>query len=513
MLSLVDTGPPAPCPARLNLAGHVLAGGAATPDKIALAVVGPARADRWSYARLTRAVGGAAEWFRTALPEPRSRVLVRVGNVVDFPILYLGAIAAGHVPVPTSAALTEGEITRIAADLDPALVVAGPGIALPAHPARVVPVSDLRAEAGEADLVAADTGAEDPAYIVYTSGSSGAPRGVVHAHRAVWARRMMVDGWYGLTPADRVMHAGAFNWTYTLGTGLLDPWAAGATALIPADGTPVEQLPLLIARHDVTIFAAVPGVYRRLMRLDPLPRMGKLRHALSAGEKLPEETRAAWRDRTGTDIHEAFGQSECSTFVSGSPARPAPPGTLGFPQPGRRIALLGQDGAPVPQGAPGTLAVHGGDPGLMLGYLNDPVDDLGAEARHRRGDWFLTGDSMVLRADGALDYLGRTDDVLTAGGFRVSPVEVEAAVAAFPGIAEAAAVDHVLERTTRVIAAFYVADGPVDEARLEAHCAERLAPYKRPRVFVRVDSLPRAANGKLSRRLLRANPGTADDQA
>jgi acyl-coenzyme A synthetase/AMP-(fatty) acid ligase len=149
----------------------------------------------------------------------------------------------------------------------------------------------------------------------------------------------------------------------------------------------------------------------------------------------------------------------------------------------------------------------------MLGYLNDPVDDLGAEARHRRGDWFLTGDSMVLRADGALDYLGRTDDVLTAGGFRVSPVEVEAAVAAFPGIAEAAAVDHVLERTTRVIAAFYVADGPVDEARLEAHCAERLAPYKRPRVFVRVDSLPRAANGKLSRRLLRANPGTADDQA
>ena len=351
MLSLVDTGPPAPCPARLNLAAHVLAGGAATPDKIALAVVGPARADRWSYARLTRAVGGAAEWFRTALPEPRSRVLVRVGNVVDFPILYLGAIAAGHVPVPTSAALTEGEITRIAADLDPALIVAGPAVALPAHPARVVAVADLRAEAGEADLVPADTGADDPAYIVYTSGSSGAPRGVVHAHRAVWARRMMVDGWYGLTPADRLMHAGAFNWTYTLGTGLLDPWAAGATALIPAEGTPVEQLPLLIARHDVTIFAAVPGVYRRLLRLDPLPRMGKLRHGLSAGEKLPDETRAAWRDRTGTDIHEAFGQSECSTFVSGSPSRPAPPGTLGLPQPGRRIALLDDEGEPVPQHA------------------------------------------------------------------------------------------------------------------------------------------------------------------
>ena len=509
MLSVIDRGPPPPCPAPLNLAAHVLAAGAGLPDKIALAVVGPAKADRWSYARLSRAVGGAADWFRRSLPVPGARVLLRIGNSVDFPVVFLGAIAAGHVPVPTSAALTEGEITKIAADLDPALVVAGPGAALPVHPARVAALAELRSEAGEADLVTVGTAADDPAYIVYTSGSSGAPRGVIHAHRAIWARRMMVDGWYGLTPADRVMHAGAFNWTYTLGTGLLDPWTMGATALIAADGTPVAQLPLLIGRHDVTIFAAVPGVFRRLLRLDPLPRMGKLRHGLSAGEKLPDEVRSAWLDRTGTDIHEAFGQSECSTFISGSPDRPAPAGTLGFPQSGRRIALLDDADAPVPQGTPGTLAVHRDDPGLMLGYLHAPE----AEARHRRGEWFLTGDSMILREDGALDYLGRSDDVLTAGGFRVSPVEVESAVTAFPGVTEAAAVDHVLDRTTRVIAVFYVADGPVDEARLTEHCAERLAPYKRPRVFLRMDSLPRAANGKLSRRLLRTEPGPADDQA
>ncbi|MGI1661848.1 AMP-binding protein [Palleronia sp. KMU-117] len=513
MLSVVDLGPPPACPTRLNLAAHVLAAGAACPDKIALAVVGPARADRWSFARLSRAVGGAAAWFRAAHPAPGTRVLLRIGNSVDFPIVFLGAIAAGHVPVPTSAALTAGEITRIAADLDPALVVAGAGVALPEHPAPVVALADLRAEAGEADLRAADTGAEDAAYIVYTSGTSGAPRGVVHAHRAVWARRMMVEGWYGLTPEDRVMHAGAFNWTYTLGTGLLDPWAMGATALIPAEGISADALPLLIARHDVTIFAAVPGVFRRLLRQGPLPPMAKLRHGLSAGEKLPDEVRAHWRDRTGTDIHEAFGQSECSTFVSGSPARPAPEGSLGFPQPGRRMALLGEDGQPVGRGMPGILAVHRADPGLMLGYLHDPE----AEARHLRGDWFLTGDSMVLRDDGALDYIGRADDLLTAGGFRVSPLEVEAALTAFPGVAEAAAVDHVLDRTTRVIAAFYVAEGPVDEAKLAAHCAERLASYKRPRVFFRVDGLPRAANGKLARRALRITPDTqsetTDDQA
>lgn len=513
MLSVIDRGPPPPCPKRLNLAAHVLGTGLTTPDKIALAIVGPARADRWSYARLTRAVGGAADWFRATLPAPQSRILLRIGNSVDFPIVFLGAIAAGHVPVPTSAALTTGEITRIAADLDPALVVAGPGVTPPDHPARVVPLGTLRAKAGDAILDIAPTTACDPAYIVYTSGSSGAPRGVVHAHRAIWARRMMVDGWYGLTPSDRVMHAGAFNWTYTLGAGLLDPWTAGATALIPQDGTPVEQLPLLIGRHDVTIFAAVPGVYRRLLRLDPLPRMPKLRHGLSAGEKLPGDLRDAWTARTGTDIHEAFGQSECSTFLSGSPARPAPSGALGFPQPGRRIAILGKDGQPVPQGTPGTLAVHHDDPGLMLGYLHDAP----AEARHLSGDWFLTGDSAVLRADGAIDYQGRNDDLLTAGGYRISPLEVEAALAEFPGLDEVAVTDHVLDRTTRVIAAFYVAKAPLDEASLASHVAPRLAPYKRPRLYLRVDSLPRGANGKLLRRALRdpeaVRAEVPDDQA
>jgi acyl-coenzyme A synthetase/AMP-(fatty) acid ligase len=509
MLSIVDEGPPPPFPEHLNLAAHVLSAGAQTPGKIALAVVGPSRADRWSYGRLIRAVGGAARWFRRTLPDPGARVLLRIGNSVDFPVIFLGAVAAGHVPVPTSATLTEGEITRIASDLDPALVVFGPGAALPDHAARRVDVADLRAEAGEADLETATTAADDPAYIVYTSGSSGAPRGVVHAHRAIWARRMMVDGWYGLTPSDRVMHAGAFNWTYTLGTGLLDPWTLGATALVPQAGTPIEQLPLLIGRHDVTIFAAVPGVYRRLLRLDPLPRMGKLRHGLSAGEKLPDALRTLWRDRTATDIHEAFGQSECSTFVSGSPARPAPPGTLGFAQPGRRVAILDADGRPVPRGVAGTLAVHRGDPGLMLGYLHDAP----AERRHLSGDWFLTGDNASMRKDGALDYHGRTDDLLTSGGFRISPLEIEAALADVPGLREVAVVDHLLDRTTRVIAAFFVADTPLDEASLARHVAPRLAPYKRPRLYLRVDSLPRGANGKLLRRALRNRSEAPDDPA
>jgi acyl-coenzyme A synthetase/AMP-(fatty) acid ligase len=324
---------------------------------------------------------------------------------------------------------------------------------------------------------------------------------------------MMWEGWYGLGEDDRLLHAGAFNWTYTLGTGLLDPWAAGATALIPAAGVTPAQLALLLRRHDATIFAAAPGVYRQMLASAPLPPMPKLRHGLSAGEKLPETLRARWEAATGTQVHEAFGMSECSTFVSGSPARPAPPGTLGFAQPGRHMAILGGDGQPVPQGTPGTLAIHRDDPGLMLGYLHDPD----AEVRHRADDWFLTGDSAVLRADGAIDYLGRTDDLLTAGGYRISPLEVEGALADFPGLDEVAVTDHVLDRTTRVIAAFYVAKAPLDEASLAGHVAPRLAPFKRPRLYLRVDSLPRGANGKLLRRALRDRSAdraeVPDDQA
>ena len=169
--------------------------------------------------------------------------MLRLGNGPEFPIAFLGAIAAGLVPVPTSAQLTEAEITKLAADLDPAAVVAGDGIALPDHPARVIPAEILRKAE---DAAPCDYAMGDPnrlAYMIFTSGTGGSARAVMHAHRAIWARQMMYRGWYGMGPDDRLMHAGAFNWTYTLGTGLMDPWTLGATALIPADGV------IFIAAH------------------------------------------------------------------------------------------------------------------------------------------------------------------------------------------------------------------------------------------------------------------------
>jgi len=497
MLSVFDQGPPAPCPTPFNMAGYVLGAAGATPEKLALAVVGETGAERWTYAALEAAVRGTATGLLQAGLRPGDRVLMRLGNRVEFPIAYLAAITAGLIPVPSSAALTAREVANMLPELSPSVILHAPDVACPETD---LPVIGAEALAAMRDLPPAGYDMGDPnrpAYIVYTSGTSGKPRGVVHAHRAIWARRMMHDGWYGIGPEDRLLHAGAFNWTYTLGTGLMDPWSVGATALIPAEGTDLAALPALMEAHGATIFAAAPGVYRKILNAGAARAIPSLRHGLSAGEKLPASIEDAWQNATGTPIYEAYGMSECSTFISGAPRRPATRGTLGRPQPGRRIAILGSDG-PVPLGTEGTIAVHRSDPGLMLGYLG--AED---ETRDRlRGDWFLTGDQGVMDQSSSITYLARNDDMMNAGGYRVSPLEVEQALSDIPGITQIAVTDIAVRSDARLIMAFYTGPAPLSEAELARLASERLAGYKTPRGFFHVDALPQNPNGKLQRRAL-----------
>ncbi|NEX45016.1 class I adenylate-forming enzyme family protein [Pseudotabrizicola algicola] len=500
MLSLLETGPAPTVPASFNMAQHVLGRSAARwPDKPALQIVTPAGGETWSYARLLAAVLGCATGLQARGLRPGDRILMRLGSQVEFPILFLGALAAGMVPVATSSQLTGAEITPMAARIQPRLIVASPGVAVPeGQNCPVLADADIRAMES-LPAAAFHQGAPDrPGYIIFTSGTSGQPMAVVHAHRAILARQMMHADWEGLGETDRLLHAGAFNWTYTLGTGLMDPWTVGATALIPAPSVAAAELGTLLAAHRATIFAAAPGVFRQMLR-GPLPALPHLRHGLSAGEKLGHEVRAAWTKATGTPLCEALGMSEISTFVSESPARPAPEGATGFAQAGRRIAALGPDLAPVPRGTPGQLAIDRRDPGLMLGYLGAPE----ATAARLTPEWFLTGDSIVIDAGGAVTYLGRDDDQMNAGGYRVSPVEVEAAMARFPGLAEAAVTEVEVKPGVTVIACFYTAPAPLDHAALAAHAAAHLARYKQPRLFHHLPALPRGANAKLNRRALR----------
>jgi len=490
MLAEIDTRPFPVAPPAFNLAGHVLAD-AGSLDKPALPILHPNRDETLSYADLLCLTQGCATALLSLGLAPGDRVLLRLGNTLAFPILYLGAIWAGLVPIPTSAALTEGEITRLATLVAPNLIAAEPGIPLPDHPAPLLsPDLALWSTLPPAALHLGDPDRE--AYIVFTSRTSGSPMAVSHAHRAILARLTMRQNWEGLTADDRLLHAGALNWTYTLGTGLLDPWSVGATALIPAAGTPTSALPALLHRGEATIFAAAPGVYRQLLRTE-LPSLPCLRHGLSAGEALLHSLRTGWRERTGTDLHEALGMSEVSTFLSGSPSRPAPPGTAGYVQPRRHVAILGDDGHPVPRGEAGELAVSTRDPGLMRGYIGHPPP---------QGPWFRTGDAASMAPDGAIRHLGRKDDLLNAGGFRVSPMEIEAAFHDLPGLSACAAAQVEPTPGTTILALFYEASCAYDETVLR-QCAEKaLARWKQPRHYQRLAALPRTGTGKLVRRAL-----------
>jgi len=502
-ISLFDEGGAPACPSKFNLAAYVLAAGAEQPDKVALTLVRGGQdgdADTLTYGALRARVLRAAGGLLARGVEPGDRVILRIGHSPNFPILFLAIAAIGAVAVPTSTLLSAAEFDHIAAQTKARLLIADRNSALPGR-------SSIEPEQIDGTAASfADTDAEELAYIVYTSGSSGRPKGVAHAHRAVWARRMMWQGWYGMGRSDVMLHAGAFNWTYTLGAGLMDPWAMGASTLIYAGPRDPGIWPSLAQKYEASIFAAAPGVYRQLLKSGAsLDGFADLRHGLSAGETMAAAVRDDWTTRTGKPIYEALGMTEISTFISSAPTVPPRRGCAGRPQVGRRIALLPLDCGtePVAIGAPGIIAVDRCDPGLMIGYWNDPA---GTTAAHR-GNWFLTGDLGVMDDDHYIVFQGRSDDQMNALGYRVAPEEVEAAMMQHPQITAAAAVELPVRTDLSVIAVFVTSDTPVDEPTLAAHAKAHLAAYKVPRIFRKLDDLPRNPNGKLRRKDLIATYG------
>lgn len=504
VVSDCDLRPSPPCPARFNLAAHCLDNGPA--EKIALTVahaVNDPAPLRLSYGELRKRVLRAAGGLLAKGVKPGDRVMLRLGHSPDFPIFFLGATAIGAVPVPSSTMLSAREAAYVAEDTSARLIIAHEGFE--GAPAPLSPPAEI--DGPEADF--ATTGADDLAYIIYTSGSSGTPKGVAHAHRAAWARRMMWSGWYGLGPDDVMFHAGAFNWTYTLGAGLMDPWAAGASTLIYAGERDPGIWPKLAGEYGATIFAAAPGVYRQLLKSGAsLEGFGGLRHGLSAGESMAVHTREAWTKGTGKPVYEALGMTEISTFISSSPDTLAREGRAGRPQPGRRVAILPLEDStePLPLNEPGMIAVHRSDPGLMLGYWRREAETEAA----MRGEWFLGGDVGSMDEEGYIAFHGRADDQMNALGYRVAPEEVEAAFLSHPAVTGAAAVELPVRADLSVIAVFLTVEGAPEEGILQQHGAERLADYKRPKIIRIVPDLPRNANGKLRRKDLIASYGYKD---
>ena len=472
----------APPPDRLNLARYCLAGKPA--EKTALIVAG-AEAERWSYGALEDTVLRMAEGLRKLGLEHGARLFIRMGNSLDYALVFLAANALGAVPIAASPMLTSHEVASLM-DFSGARFLAWDG---------VLPLPDLDGVAVlPPEIIArlktappgtyADTASSDPGYMIFTSGTSGTPKGVLHAQRAIWGRRPMYEGWYGIGPSDVMLHTGAFNWTYTLGTGLFDPFANGCTSVVYTGEKDDAVWARLIEQHGVTIMASVPGIYRHLLRAGFRPA-STLRHGLTAGEALARPILDGWREQTGTELYEALGMSEISTYISSSPSVPVKPGSPGKPQKGRSIRIL----------ADGEIAVHRSDPGLFLGYWG--------EERFAE-EWFATGDTAELDGDGYVWCHGRIDDMMNAGGFRVSPLEVEKVLLHHPDIADAGVREWRVSDTASIIAAFVVPrEGTsINEDTVMAFVRERLAAYKCPKQIWFVPALPRTANGKLNRKAL-----------
>jgi acetyl-CoA synthetase len=495
-------------PQRFNMAAYAIGrAAAARPKHPALLVMdapGAPPAEVWTFADLEDAVLRIAGGLKTAGLSPGNRILIRLENTSAYALTFFGAIAGGFVPLPTSAQLTDREVQFLLDDSGARAVVRGDSAApRGAMQLDADAIARMVREAPRASY--ADSGADDPAFLIYTSGTTASPKGVLHAQRSALGRQPMYQGWYGIGPDDRMLHAGAFNWTFTLGTGLTDPWANGATAIIYTGEKDPALWPRLMAETGATLFAGVPGVYRQMLKYaKPVPAdFGPLRHGLMAGETPPPGLFEDWQARTGRPLYEALGMSEISTYVSSGPGAPRKPGAVGKAQVGRRLAVLPLDGGsePLPSGEEGLLAVHRSDPGLMLGYWQRPQE----ERDVYRGEWFVGGDLAVIDPEGYVFHRGRANDLMKALGYRVSPLEVEAALAEHPSVAEVACAEVKVRADLSVIAAFVVAHPGKghDAADIERFAAERLAAYKRPRCIVFVEALPRTANGKLMRGALR----------
>jgi len=489
-----------------------------------------------SFADLADATSRFAELLRQLQIDAGERVLIRLPNCLAYPVAFLGAMKRGGIAVPTSILLTADEVLFLAHDssaralvttrdtwnalqtalesidsLTHVLLVDGDGGAAASSRLRVV---DLPAALAAITTWQPPhpTRADDPAYLVYTSGTTGYAKGALHAHRALLGHLPASQYWFDFAAdgSDRVLHSGKYNWTYVLGTGLMDPLYRGVTTIVYEGPADPHTWPQLIARHAATIFIAVPTLYRQILqRTDSSAAdVPTLRHCMCAGEALSGEVLAAWQTRFAQPIYEGLGMTECSYYLSQPRGWEIRPGSVGFPQPGHDVALL--DTAtlqPVPIGAEGMLCIPRRDPGLMLRYWNRPAETADAF----RDEWFLSGDYARYDADGYLWFLGRKDDLIKSFGYRVSPFEVERVIKDHPAVADCAAIGEEVAPGKIVVAAYVTARPQtlLSLADVLAYARQHLAPYKAPRHVYLVDELPRTRNGKVLRRSLCAVPKLA----
>ena len=352
----------------------------------------------------------------------------------------------------------------------------------------------------------APTMSDEVAFWLYSSGSTGAPKGAKHVHTSLMATaRLYGQGILGFCADDVVFSVAKLYFAYGLGNAMTFPFAAGACSVLLADRPTPQSVVALLKQEKPTFFFGVPTLFAGILADATATDLGgRLRWCVSAGEPLPRDIGLRWRERYGVDILDGIGSTELlHIFVSLRPGD-VRYGTTGKPVPGYEAQIVDEQDRPVAAGEIGELRISG--PSSAIAYWNNREKSLQAF----RGRWTYTGDKYRQDADGYYVYCGRSDDMIKAGGQWVSPAEVESALVAHPSVLEAAVVAHKDENQLDKPKAFVVLK-PGTRAtseELQRFVKERLAPFKYPRWVEFVDGLPKTATGKIQRFKLRDRPST-----
>ena len=455
--------------------------------------------------------------------EREDRVLLVLLDSPEFVASFFGAMKIGSVPVPVNTLLRTGDYrfylddsrAKVAIISEGLLTEVGPALKGASHLRSVVVVGraasphiafdSWTADAGRS-LEPADTSKADVAFWLYSSGSTGFPKGAVHLHKDM----VVCSDTYALqvlriTEADRTFSAAKLFFAYGLGNNLYFPMRVGAEAVLLSGRPTAEAVFEAIDGHRPTLFFGVPTLYASMLQLaDAEARfdLSSLRLCVSAGESLPADVYRRWRERFGVELLDGLGTTEVlHIFLSNRPGR-VKPGSSGVPVPGYEATIVDDAGVPVPRGEIGNLRVKGDS--IMAYYWNRP--DKTKETLF--GPWIQTGDKYLEDEDGFFWYCGRTDDMLKVGGIWVSPIEVENTLVAHAAVLEAAVVgqedeDHLVKPKAYVVLKELAAASPALGAELIDFVRARLAPFKRPRWVEFIPSLPKTATGKIQRYKLR----------